>query len=178
MRRIFLGTSALILGLAALMWSTAPVNGGKGHGGGGHASGGGHAAPAHVGSVHYAARPAPARVAPVRTAPAARTGSVRSEHYAGGSGTGAGNRGGYGGGSGGGYRNPYRDDYFRRFRPGYYPYLFDGAQYYGYDDLPLGYQTVVEDGITYYLFDGIYYRAYIVGGQTVYLVVPDQATPG
>jgi hypothetical protein len=166
MKRILLGTGALALGLAALMWTTSIVRGGRGHGGGG-----GHAAPAHVGSVHYAA---PAREAPVRAAPAARTGSVRSENYAGSrAGGNGGGSGGYGG-SGGGYRNPYRDNYFNRFRPGYYPFLFDGAQYYGYYDLPVGYQTVVEDGNSYYLFDGIYYQAYIIGGQTVYLVVPDQ----
>jgi hypothetical protein len=159
MKRIFLGTSALVLILAMLMWTTAPVSGGRGHGGG-------HAAPAHVGSVHYAARPATVNVAPVRTAPVARTGTVRSEHYAGGAAV--------GGGYGGGYRNPYRDNYFNRFRPGYYPFLFDGTQYYGYYDLPVGYQTVVEDANTYYLFDGIYYQGYIIGGQTVYLVVPDQ----
>jgi hypothetical protein len=101
-------------------------------------------------------------VDPVRVAPAVRTGTVRSEHYA-------------GSGSAGGYRNRYGDDYFRRFRPGYLPFvLSDGYEYYGYYDLPLGYQQVVEDGITYYLFDGIYYMAYIIGGQTVYVVVPDQ----
>jgi hypothetical protein len=175
-RRIFFGTSILVLSVATLMWTAAPSGAGKGRGGGQASSG--HAAPAHVGSVHYASRPAPApvaparvapaRVAPVRvapahvTAPAARTGSVRSEHYA-------------GSGSGSGYHNRYRDDYFRRFRPGYLPFvLSDGYEYYGYYDLPLGYQQVVEDGITYYLFDGIYYQAYIIGGRTVYVVVPDQ----
>ena len=53
--------------------------------------------------------------------------------------------------------------------------MFDDAQYYGYDSLPLGYQQVVLNGIIYYLFDGVYYQPYIYGGQTVYLVVP---TPG
>jgi hypothetical protein len=155
MRRIFLGRGTLVLGLATWMWTTVPISAQHGgHAGGGHA--GGAPAVAHVGSVHYAAR-----TAPVRVGPAVGTGAVHSEHYA-------------GSGSGGGYRNPYRADYFGRFRPGYYPFLLDGAQYYGYYDLPVGYQTVVEDGITYYLFDGIYYEAYIVGGQTVYLVVPDQ----
>ena len=52
--------------------------------------------------------------------------------------------------------------------------MLDGAQYYGYDDLPVGYQVVVINGITYYVFDGVYYQAYIFGGQTVYLVVPTQ----
>ena len=177
MRRIFFWTSTLVLSAATLIWTTAPGSAGKGRGGGGHASGG-HAAPAHVGSVHYASRPAPARAAPARvaparvapvrvaparvTAPAVRTGSVRSEHYA-------------ASGSGRGYHNRYRDNYFRRFRPGYLPFvLSDGYEYYGYYDLPLGYQQVVEDGITYYLFDGIYYQAYIIDGRTVYVVVPDQ----
>ncbi len=67
-----------------------------------------------------------------------RAGAVRSEHYA-------------GVGVRGGYRNPYSDEYFRHFRPGYRPFLLDGAQYYGYDSLPLGYQQVVLNGITYYL---------------------------
>ena len=182
MRRIFFWTSTLVLSVATLMWTAAPSGAGRGRGGGGH-GGGGHAAPAHVGSVHYASRPAPARVAPVRaapvrvaparvapvrvapahvTAPGARTGSVRSEHYA-------------GAGSVGGYHNRYRDDYFRHFRPGYLPFvLSDGYEYYGYYDLPPGYQQVVEDGVTYDLFDGIYYLAYIIGGRTVYVVVPDQ----
>ncbi len=172
MKRIYLGAGTLVLGLAALMWTTAPVSAGKGHASGGHASGG-HASPARIGSVHYAARPAPARAAPVRVAPAARTGTVRSEHYAG---SVSGGRSGNGGGSenGGGYGNRYSNDYSNRFRPGYLPYILsDGYQYYGYDDLPVGYQTVVEDGITYYLFDGVYYQAYIIGGQTVYVVVPN-----
>jgi hypothetical protein len=29
-------------------------------------------------------------------------------------------------------------------------------------------------GITYFLFDGVYYQSYLYGGQTVYLVVPTQ----
>jgi hypothetical protein len=102
-----------------------------------------------------------------------RSGAVRAEHYAG-EAAGGGGYGGGGGGYGGGYRNPYRDDYFRRFRPGYLPFILDGAQYYGYYDLPIGYQVVVLNGITYYLFDGVYYQAYIIGGQTVYLAVPVQ----
>ena len=58
------------------------------------------------------------------------------------------------------------------FPPGYRSFVFGDAQYYGYDSLPIGYQLVVLNGITYYLFDGVYYQAYIYGGQTVYLVVP------
>jgi hypothetical protein len=46
------------------------------------------------------------------------------------------------------------------------------AQYYGYDSLPIGYQQIVLNGITYYLFNGVYYQAYVYGGQTVYLVFP------
>jgi hypothetical protein len=150
MKRIFFGMGALVLGLAALMWTTAAIS--APHGGG--AAGGGHAV-AHVGSIHYGAAPAHALAAP-----AVRAGSVRSEHYAGSA-------------SGGGYRNPYSAGYFGHFRPGYSPYVLGGAQYYGYDSLPLGYQLVVLDGITYYLFDGVYYQPYIYGGQTVYLVAPD-----
>ena len=107
-----------------------------------------------MGSVHFGARAAPAFAGP-----AARSGAVRAEHYAGSP-------------SRGGYRNPYREEYFRHFRPGYRPFLLGDAQYYGYDDLPPGYQVVVINGITYYVFDGVYYQPYIYGGQTVYLVVP------
>jgi len=73
----------------------------------------------------------------------------------------------------GGYRNPYRDDYFRRFPSGYRYFVLDDAQYYGYDALPIGYQLVVINGITYYLFNGVYYQAYLDDGQTVYLVAPN-----
>jgi hypothetical protein len=41
-----------------------------------------------------------------------------------------------------------------------------------YHDLPPGCQTVVIEGITYYLYDGVYYQAYLYGGQTVDMVVP------
>jgi len=155
MKRVYFGLGALVLGLAALMWSTAPANGGRGgHGGGG----GGHAAPARVGSVHYAS--APVRVAPVRVAPVVRPGvGTGSVHYAG----------------TGGYRTRYRNDYVGRFRPGYLPFvLSDGYQYYGYYDLPIGYSQEVDDGVTYFLFDGLYYRAYIIDGRTVYIVVPNE----
>jgi hypothetical protein len=152
MRRIFFGTGILVLGLAMLMWAMAPVLAAHGGGGSGHA-GGGHAA-AGVGSVHYGGRPAPAHVGP-----AAPVGAVRSEHYAGSASRGA-------------YRNPYRDDYFRRFPPGYRFFVLGDAQYYGYDSLPIGYQQILLNGIVYYLFNGVYYRAYIYGGQTEYLVVP------
>jgi hypothetical protein len=160
-KRNLFGIGALVLGLATLMLATAALS--APHGGGAPAGGGGHAA-AHVGSVHYAAAPAHAMAAPARAvaAPAVRSASVRSEHYAG-SAVG-----------GGGYRNPYSAGYFGRFRPGYSPFLLSGAQYYGYYDMPLGYEQVVLDGITYYLLDGIYYQPYIYGGQTVYLVAPDQ----
>jgi hypothetical protein len=160
-KRNLFGIGALVLGLATLMWSTAALS--APHGGGAPAGGGGHAA-AHVGSVHYAAAPAHAMAAPARAvaAPAVRSASVRSEHYAG-SAVG-----------GGGYRNPYSSAYFGHFRSGYSSYVLGGAQYYGYDSLPIGYQQVVLDGIIYYLFEGVYYQPYIYGGQTVYLVAPDQ----
>ena len=88
-----------------------------------------------------------------------RAGAVRSEHYADSA-------------FRGGYRNPYRDEYVRHFRPGYRSFLIGDASYYYYDDLPPGYQTVVIDGITDYLFDGVYYQPYVYDGQTVYMVVP------
>jgi hypothetical protein len=186
MRRIFFGTGILVLGLATLMWATAPIiaqhsggghasgggahaSGGGGHasgggahasGGGAHVSGGGGHAAASMGSVHYGARAVPTQVGPP-----VRAGAVRSEHYAGSPSRGA-------------YRNPYGNAYFRRFPPGYRPFLLNGAQYYGYDGLPLGYQLVVVNGITYYLFNGVYYLPYIYGGQTVYLVVPNPMTLG
>ena len=168
MRRIFFGTGTLVLCLATLMWATAPIiaqHGGGGHasgggahasnGGGAHVSGGGGHAAASIGSVHYGTRAVPAQVGPP-----VRAGAVRSEHYAGSPSRGA-------------YRNPYGNEYFRRFPPGYRPFLLNGAQYYGYDSLPLGYQLVVLNGITYYLLNGVYYQPYIYGGQTVYLVVPN-----
>ncbi len=158
MKRILFGMGALVLGLATLIWATAAFSAPRD---GGHAGGGGHAV-AHVGSVHYGAAPAHAMAAPARAvpAPAVRTASVRSEHYAGLA-------------VGGGYRNPYSAGYFGRFRPGYSPFVLGGAQYYGYYDMPIGYEQVVLDGITYYLLNGIYYQPYIYGGQTVYLVAPD-----
>ena len=151
MRRIIFLTGAAVLGLAALMWAAAPIG----------AQHGGHppthvAPPARVGSVHYGARPAPGRVGP-----AVWAGAVRSEHYAGPAFRGA-------------YRNPYRDEYFRRFRPGYGSFLIGDASYYYYDDLPPDYQTLVINGLTYFLYDGVYYQPYIYGGQTVYMVVPTQ----
>jgi len=88
-----------------------------------------------------------------------RPGGVRPGNFAGSASRGA-------------YRNPYRDDYFRHFRPGYRSFFIGDASYYYYDDLPPGCQTVVIGGITYYLCDGVYYQAYIYGGQTVYMVVP------
>ena len=155
MRRIFVGLGALVLGLATLMWATVPISAQRGgRGGGGH--GGGGPTAARIGSIHYGARVVPARVGL-----AVRAGAVRSEHHARLASSGA-------------YRNPCRDEYFRHFRPGYRPYLLDNAQYYGYDSLPLGYQVVMRNGITYYLFDGVYDQAYMYGGRTVYLVVPDQ----
>ena len=153
MRRIFLGTGAVVL--ATLMWTTAPSSAQRGgHGGGSHA-------PAHVGSVHYAAHSAPARVAPARVGPAVRAGAVRSEHYAHSP-------------TGGAYRNPYREEYSRHFRSGYRSFFLGDVEYYGYDSLEPDCQPVAIDGITYYLCDGVYYQPYISDGQTVYLVVPTQ----
>ena len=106
---------------------------------------------AGVGSVHFAPHEPPPHVGPVAPAGPARVGGPVARVD---------------------YRNPYRDDYFRRFPPGYRPFVFNGAQYYGYYSLPLGYQLVVIDGITYYVLNGVYFQAYIYGGQTVYVVVP------
>lgn len=173
MKRILFGAGTLVLVVAMFIWPTASSSaprggghGGGGHGGGGH-GGGGHAggshaggsghAPAHVGSVHYGARPIQAMAGrgPVRT------GSVRSQHY-------------IGSGVGGGYRNPYSVGYFGNFLPGYFPFVIGGVQYYGYYNLPFGYQQVVLNGMIYYLFNGVYYQPYMYGGQTVYLVAPIQ----
>jgi hypothetical protein len=144
MRRIFLGTGTVVLGLATLMWATAPLSAQHGHG---HST-------IH-GSVHY----------PVRVAPPVVRGTV---HYAGAPYRYAGTP------YGGAYRNPYSYDYFRRFRPGYYPFVIGNASYYYYPTLPLGYQTVVIGGSPYYFFNGVYYQPYLYGGQTVYMVVPTQ----
>jgi hypothetical protein len=70
------------------------------------------------------------------------------------------------------FRNPYRDEYFRHFPPGYRPFVFNGAQYYGYYSLPIGFQPVVINGVTYFVLNGVYYQPYMYGGQTIYLVVP------
>lgn len=92
---------------------------------------------------------------------------------------GSGSRGGEGNRGGSGYRGGYSgtrysSEYFNRFRPGYLPFMLsDGYQYYGYYDLPLGYQQVVSNGITYDYFDGMYYQPYMIGGRTVYMVVPN-----
>ena len=161
MSRIFFGTAILFLGLATMMWATAPICAqGAIHPSSIHPSSippsSIHPSSIHpsVGSVHYVAP-----VGPVRVGPEVRVGAVRSEHYAGAAFRGA-------------HRNPYRDEYFRHFRPGYRSFLIGDASYYYYDNLPLGYQTVVINGITYYLYDGVYYQPYIYGGQTVYMVVP------
>jgi hypothetical protein len=163
MKRTLFWAGALVLGLAALMWATAPISGQ--HGGGGHGGGGGHAGGGHpaasVGSVHAAGREAPVHVAPAPVGPVVRAGAVRSEHYAGST-------------LGGGHRNPYGEEYSRHFRPGYNSFLIGDASYYYYASMPPGYEQVVLDGITYYLLDGVYYQPYIYGGQTVYLVVPTQ----
>jgi hypothetical protein len=72
----------------------------------------------------------------------------------------------------GAYRNPYRDDYFRRFRPGYVPVVVGTTQYCLYPTLPPGAQSMVVNGNTYFLADGIYYQPYIYQGQTEYMAIP------
>ena len=110
-----------------------------------------------MGSVHYGARTAPAHVGP-----AVRAGAVRSEHYAGRRGSGV----------------PtailteaiISGAFPRDTAPSCSATLSITVT----DSLPFGYQLVVLNGITYYLFNGVYYQPYIYGGQTVYLVVPTQ----
>ncbi|MGO9111297.1 MAG: hypothetical protein ACLP9L_18885 [Thermoguttaceae bacterium] len=145
MRRIFFATGTLVLAMS--MWATAPAIAAEhGHVEFGHSAG--------VGSIHFGPHEAP-----VHAGPAAPAGPARSEHIAGPA-------------SKGTYRNPYSDDYFKHFPPGYHPFVLNGAQYYGYYSLPLGFRQLVLKGITYFLFGGVYYQAYIYGGQTVYLAVP------
>ena len=118
------------------------------------------------GSVHYEnRRPEVRPVAPVVVPHVERhehyepPGWVRHEHY---------ERPGYWGQ----WRNPYREDYWRRFRPGWFPIVLGDLQYYAYPTLPAVCQTVVVNGVAYYLCDGIYYQPYIYQGQTVYMAVP------
>ena len=101
-----------------------------------------------------------------RSHPIARIGSIHYGARAGRDPAGAAER------LGGAHRNPYHEEYSRRFRPGYRPIMLGGAQYYMYDNLPIGCQTVLENGITYDVCDGVYYQPYIYGGHTVYLVIP------
>jgi hypothetical protein len=70
------------------------------------------------------------------------------------------------------YRHPYSDVYLRRFRPGWRPIVVGTTQYYVYPALPMGVTTVVVNGVTYYLADGVYYQPSLYEGQTVYMVVP------
>jgi hypothetical protein len=155
MRRIIFLAGTFVLGLAALMWVTAPISaypggaGGRGGGnagarGGGAPVGGGHAV-ARTGSIHYASRAGRDPVGP----------GVRPVQAVGGV-----------------HRNPYQSQYSRHFRPGFRPIILGDAQYYIYDSLPGGCQTVLGNGVTYDLCDGVYYQPYFYGGQTVYLVVP------
>jgi hypothetical protein len=157
MKNYIYGAGASVLILATLAW-TVPLGiaAEHGHVEYGHAAG--------VGSVHFAPREVPFHAAPVvraeEHAVAAEAHAVRAgEHIAAEAAHAV-------------YRNPYRDDYFRRFPPGYHPFVLNGAQYYGYYSPPVGYQQVVLNGITYFLFGGVYYRPYMYGGQTIYLVVP------
>ena len=149
MRRIFSQMCMSVIMVAALLWMAAPAGAQHGHGD----RGGSHPTP-HGGSVHFDGHVEPAHV--VHEVP---HGIVRDEHY---------EHPDYHGV----YRNPYRDDYFKRFRPGYWPIVVGDVQYYVYSALPIGFQTVVVNGVTYYLFEGVYYLPYIYGGQTVYMAVP------
>jgi hypothetical protein len=159
MRRVIFWTGTLSLSLTAWVWATAPIGayqGGRGAGGGGGARGGGGT---HVGGGHVGGGQAVARVGSIHfgeragrdpAGPAAQRGQAL----------------------GGASRNPYHNEYSRHFRPGYRSILLGGAEYYLYDTLPDGCQTVLANGTTYDVCDGVYYQPYIYGGQTVYLVVP------
>lgn len=70
------------------------------------------------------------------------------------------------------WRNPYREEYFRHFRPGWFPIVIGEVQYYAYPVLPAACQSVVVNGVLYYFCDGVYYQPYIYQGQTVYMAVP------
>jgi hypothetical protein len=165
MRRVIFWSGALTLGLAALLWATAPIGayqGGRGGGGGGGgARGGGRA---HVGGGRVGA----GRVGGGQAV--ARVGSIHFGERAGRDPAGPAVRPAQA--VGGAARNPYNSEYARHFRPGYRSLMLGGAQYYLYDTLPDGCQTVLANGITYDVCDGVYYQPYIYGGQTVYLVVP------
>ncbi len=136
----------------------------------------GHAA--GVGSIHFARREAPVHAAPVvraeEHAVRAEEHAVRAEEHAVRGVEHAVRRVEHVGAevAHAAFRNPYRDEYFRRFPPGYHPFVLNGAQYYGYYSLPVGYRQVLLNGITYFLFGGVYYKPYMYGGQTIYLVVP------
>jgi hypothetical protein len=39
--------------------------------------------------------------------------------------------------------------------------------------LPVGYQTVVVTGTTYYIYDGVYYKPYYEGDKIIYVVVEE-----
>ncbi len=160
MKCLFLWTGTFVLGLAALMCTTASISaqrggGGGGRGGGGQAAGGhvaaarvgGGRAVARTGSIHYGARAGRDPVGP----------AVIPGHEV----------------RGGANRNPYRGEYARHFRPGYRSMMLGDSEYYMYDSLPpSGCQTVLQNGMTYDLCDGVYYQPYFYGGQTMYLVVP------
>jgi hypothetical protein len=146
MKRVTYWIGTLALGLTALTSASAPLS--AQHAGGarsGAAAGGGGHAVARTGSVHYGARAGRDPAGP----------AVRPVQAVGGA-----------------YRNPYQGAYSRHFRPGYRQIVLGSAQYYMYDSLPIGCVTVLENGITYDVCDGVYYQPYIYGGQTVYLVVP------
>jgi hypothetical protein len=159
MKRLFLWTGTFVLGLTALMWTTASISAPRGGGGEGRGGGGGQAAGGHV---------AAARVGGGR--PVARTGSIHFGARAGRDPAGPAVSPGQE--AGGAHRNPYRADYARHFRPGYRSMMLGGSEYYLYDSLPSGCQTVLENGVTYDLCEGVYYQPYFYAGQTMYMVVP------
>jgi hypothetical protein len=70
----------------------------------------------------------------------------------------------------------YNRRYAGWFHPGYRSITIGSGNYFYYPRLPVGYRTVVAGPTTYYVSNNVYYRPYIYGGQTVYLVVPPPPT--
>jgi len=66
----------------------------------------------------------------------------------------------------------YDLEYLRLFRPGWRTVVIGPSTYYYYPALPSGCQTVVANGLTYYLCGGVYYMPYLYQGATIYVAVP------
>lgn len=66
---------------------------------------------------------------------------------------------------------PYTAAYMPRIPLGYPTLQIAGIPYYYTPVLPPGSQPAVIGGATYYVFNGITYQPYFLGGQTVYVVI-------